>query len=252
MHVARTDGPNQALPALLPDGEHQKDHAPGTAPSCCPHTRFRFRVLWVRNDQHGRCKQRFDLCDRYPMLLALGAVTGVPIKAGYGPEPGERLHKCIYKRNQTTGLGAVSAIVPRTSEPSHLGQSVKDPQRQASISKTLNMRERVVATPVNGKVSIFGQNSTRTALGTGALGGIEPPESHCAIQSTNARSFRLTPVLPPVTRLHTSRKRRWRSVRPDRNDAWQQRIQRPPDRLPGAASANSTAGRADRIGPAAE
>ena len=85
MHVTRADRPDQllitVLIALAPQREHKK-YSPATASlSHSAKATFLSRTGRAGNGSKGPGEQAFNQCNGKPVLLALGPVTSIPIKA---------------------------------------------------------------------------------------------------------------------------------------------------------------------------
>ena len=81
MHVTRADQPDQLLIALAPQREHKKYPAAIASLSHRAKAAFLSPISGAGNDGKRPGEQAFNQCNGKPVLLTLGSVPSIPIKA---------------------------------------------------------------------------------------------------------------------------------------------------------------------------
>src|SRR6266446_974779 len=81
VHVTSADGADQHAISLLTQRKNHENFAPLRRGSNGTKPLFGLRIFFIGQDHHGLAEHIFDLGDRQPMLLALVAVTPVPVEA---------------------------------------------------------------------------------------------------------------------------------------------------------------------------
>src|SRR5579863_1550929 len=81
VHVARADRPDQLLIILASQGEHKKYFPAIASLSHSAKAAFLSRISRAGNDGKRPGEQAFNQCSGKPVLLALGSVASIPVKA---------------------------------------------------------------------------------------------------------------------------------------------------------------------------
>jgi hypothetical protein len=104
VHVAGTDGPDETLAGPLSDRENQEHVPTFVGPPYGPEALLGERVLHIHADRVGPREQALDLRDRHAVLLALSAVSLVPVEAGNGSMHEIRMYVCPYNLSRRISI----------------------------------------------------------------------------------------------------------------------------------------------------